>query len=70
MKIHLDKVPMRQSDMKPWEILLSESQERMLAVVKKGREQEVEAIFDKWDIYCVPIGEVQGRRSARVLLAR
>ena len=59
MKIHLDKVPMRQSDMKPWEILLSESQERMLAVVKKGREQEVEAIFDKWDIHCVPIGEVQ-----------
>lgn len=58
MQIHLDRVPLRQADMQPWEILLSESQERMLAVVKKGREAEVEAIFAKWDIHCVPIGEV------------
>ncbi len=58
MRIELDKVPLRQSDMQPWEILLSESQERMLAVVKKGREAEVEAIFEKWDIHCVQIGEV------------
>lgn len=58
MQIHLDRVPLRQADMQPWEILLSESQERMLAVVKKGREAEVEAIFEKWDIHCVPIGEV------------
>jgi phosphoribosylformylglycinamidine synthase II len=58
MNIHLDRVPLRQADMQPWEILLSESQERMLAVVKKGREAEVEAIFDKWDIHCEPIGEV------------
>ncbi|MES2703386.1 MAG: phosphoribosylformylglycinamidine synthase subunit PurL [Bacteroidota bacterium] len=58
MIIHLDKVPTRQSNMKPWEMLLSESQERMLIVVKKGREAEVQQIFDKWDIHCVEIGEV------------
>tara|TARA_R110001592_G_scaffold268269_3_gene534500 strand:+ start:16271 stop:18508 length:2238 start_codon:yes stop_codon:yes gene_type:complete len=58
MIIHLDKVPTRQDDMKPWEILLSESQERMLAVIDKGREAEVLAIFDKWDLPCAQIGEV------------
>jgi phosphoribosylformylglycinamidine synthase len=58
MVIHLDKVPTRQANMKPWEMLLSESQERMLIVVKKGREAEVQKIFDKWDIHCVQIGEV------------
>src|SRR6201991_1382986 len=58
MIIHLDKVPTRQQNMKPWEMLLSESQERMLIVVKKGRESEVQKIFDKWDIHCVEIGEV------------
>ena len=58
MRIDLDKVPKRQADMQPYEILLSESQERMLAVVKKGREAEVQAIFAKWDISCVQIGEV------------
>ena len=58
MRIDLDKVPKRQVDMQPYEILLSESQERMLAVVKKGCEAEVQAIFAKWDISCVQIGEV------------
>jgi phosphoribosylformylglycinamidine synthase subunit PurL len=58
MEIHLDKVPTRQANMKPWEMLLSESQERMLIVVIKGREAEVQKIFDKWDIHCVQIGEV------------
>jgi phosphoribosylformylglycinamidine synthase len=58
MIIHLEKVPTRQQNMKPWEMLLSESQERMLIVVKKGREDEVQRIFDKWDIHCVQIGEV------------
>lgn len=58
MIIHLDKVPTRQHNMKPWEMLLSESQERMLVVVEKGRESEVQRIFDKWDIHCVNIGEV------------
>ncbi len=58
MRIDLDKVPMRQENMKPFEILLSESQERMLIVVEKGREMEVEAVFDKWDLNCAIIGEV------------
>jgi len=58
MRIDLDKVPMRQEHMKPFEILLSESQERMLIVVHKGREKEVEAVFDKWDLNCAIIGEV------------
>jgi phosphoribosylformylglycinamidine synthase II len=58
MKIHLDKVPTRQANMQPFEILLSESQERMLIVVKKGREKEVEAVFEKWDLNCAIIGEV------------
>ncbi len=58
MIIHLDKVPTRQANMKAWEMLLSESQERMLIVIKKGQEAEVQRIFDKWDIHCVQIGEV------------
>jgi len=76
MKINLDKVPTRQSDMEPFEMLLSESQERMLVVVKKGREQEILDIFDKWDLECSEIGEVtddgwldfsfQGERVAHI----
>src|SRR5438045_9644483 len=50
MRIDLDKVPTRQKNMKAWELLLSESQERMLLVAKKGREKEVLKIFDKWEI--------------------
>ncbi len=58
MIIYLDKVPMRQKGMVPFEILLSESQERMLMVIKKGREAEVENILRKWDISYAEIGEV------------
>lgn len=58
MKINLDKVPLRQHNIEPFEILLSESQERMLVVVEKGKEKIVEKVFDKWDINCVIIGEV------------
>ena len=58
MRIDLDKVPIRQSNMKDWEILLSESQERMLVVVEKGKESVVKKIFDKWDLNCELIGEV------------
>ena len=57
MDIWLDKVPLRQN-MEPWEILLSESQERMLIVVEKGKEQKVLDIFDKWDLECEEIGVV------------
>lgn len=58
MRIDLDKVPMRQQIMKAWELLLSESQERMLLVVAKGREDEVQVVFDKWDLESAVIGEV------------
>ncbi len=58
MEIWLDKVPARQQGMHPFEFLLSESQERMLVVVKKGREKEILDIFDKWDLNCVEIGVV------------
>jgi len=58
MEIWLDRVPTRQANMQPFEILLSESQERMLIVVKKGREKEVQKIFDKWDLNCAVIGKV------------
>ncbi len=58
MRIDLDKVPMRQTNMKAWELLLSESQERMLLVVEKGREADVKAVFDKWDLENAVIGHV------------
>lgn len=58
MRIDLDKVPTRQQNMKAWELLLSESQERMLLVVEKGREDEVKRIFDKWDLESAVVGEV------------
>jgi phosphoribosylformylglycinamidine synthase subunit PurL len=58
MHIDLDKVPTRQKDMKAWEILLSESQERMLMVVEKGKEASVLKIFEKWDLPCSEIGYV------------
>ena len=58
MKIWLDKVPTRQRNMQPFEILLSESQERMLIVVQKGKEDLVEKVFEKWDLHCAIIGEV------------
>ena len=58
MIIDLSKVPTRQANMQPFEILLSESQERMLIVVEKGREHEAKRIFDKWDLNCEQIGTV------------
>lgn len=58
MHIDLDKVPTRQKNMKAWELLLSESQERMLIVVEKGKEQSVLDVFEKWDLPCSEIGVV------------
>jgi phosphoribosylformylglycinamidine synthase subunit PurL len=58
MRIDLDKVPTRQQNMKAWELLLSESQERMLLVVEKGKEAQVKKVFDKWDLESAVIGEV------------
>jgi len=58
MKINLDKVPLRENGMTAYEIMLSESQERMLCVVKKGFEDKVKEVLDKWDLNCEIIGEV------------
>src|SRR6185437_7068943 len=65
MNIHLEKVPTRQKGMKAWELLLSESQERMLLTVQKGREKEVIDIFEKWDLPCGQIGEVTSGEMLR-----
>jgi phosphoribosylformylglycinamidine synthase subunit PurL len=56
--IDVSLVPQREAGMTPYDIMLSESQERMLLVVKKGRERDVERIFEKWDLHAVRIGEV------------
>ena len=58
MRIDLEKVPTRQKNMKAWELLLSESQERMLVVVERGKEAAVLKVFEKWDLSCSEIGEV------------
>ncbi|HEX2866643.1 MAG TPA: phosphoribosylformylglycinamidine synthase subunit PurL [Ignavibacteriales bacterium] len=76
MKVDLSRVPLREKGMTAYEIMLSESQERMLVVVKKGKEDRVKEIFDKWDLHCEIIGEVtnsgtleidyEGKRKADV----
>ena len=66
VEIDLDLVPQREPDMTPYEILLSESQERMLIIAKAGREAEVQAIFDKWDLPCARIGVVKDDGMMRV----
>src|SRR5512134_2339287 len=66
VEIDVSKVPQRESGMTPYEIMLSESQERMLLVVKKGREAEVERIFEKWDLHAAHIGEVMSDGILRV----
>ncbi|TAK12872.1 MAG: phosphoribosylformylglycinamidine synthase subunit PurL, partial [Acidobacteria bacterium] len=66
VEIDVAKVPQRESGMTPYEIMLSESQERMLLIVKRGREKEVEEIFEKWDLHAVHIGEVTADDKLRV----
>ena len=58
MDVDVMHVPQRETGMIPYEIMLSESQERMLLVVERGREHEVEAVFEKWDLHAVKVGEV------------
>jgi phosphoribosylformylglycinamidine synthase subunit PurL len=65
MEIWLDKVPTRQANMQPFEILLSESQERMLVVMEKGSEDLIHQICDKWDMSCAQIGEVTDSKRLR-----
>jgi phosphoribosylformylglycinamidine synthase len=66
VEIDVSLVPQRETGMTPYEIMLSESQERMLLVVKRGREAEVERIFGRWDLHAVHIGEVTTDRMMRV----
>jgi len=66
IEIDVSLVPQRETGMTPYEIMLSESQERMLLVVKRGREAEVERIFEKWDLHAVRIGEVTTDGMLRV----
>jgi len=66
IEIDVARVPQRESGMTPYEIMLSESQERMLLVVKRGRESDVERIFEKWDLHAVRIGEVTADGRLRV----
>jgi len=60
MIMNLDKVPAREEGMMPYEFMLSESQERMLICARKGTEQAIIDIFEKWDLDCAVIGEVTG----------
>ena len=66
IEIDLDKVPRREENMEPWEVMMSESQERMLVCVKKGKEKEIEEIFSKWDLNGVVIGYVIDEKLVRV----
>jgi phosphoribosylformylglycinamidine synthase len=59
IEIELDRVPQRETGMNSYEIMLSESQERMLVIVQKGREKEIEDIFEKWDLHASHVGEVK-----------
>jgi phosphoribosylformylglycinamidine synthase subunit PurL len=66
VEIDVSLVPQRESGMTPYEIMLSESQERMLLIVKRGREADVERVFAKWDLHAVKIGEVMPDDRLRV----
>lgn len=67
MEIDLDKVPLREEGMTPYEIMLSESQERMLVVVKKGKEEDVQKIFKKWGLNAATIGKITDDGMIRVI---
>jgi phosphoribosylformylglycinamidine synthase II len=66
IRMNLDSVPVRESGMTPYEIMLSESQERMLIVAKRGRENEVIRVFQKWDLSAAVIGEVTDDGNVRL----
>ena len=66
IEAELENVPRRESNMEPWEVMMSESQERMLVCVKKGKEKEIEKIFSKWDLNAVVIGKVTDDGIVRI----
>jgi len=67
VRLMLDRVPVRESGMTPYEIMLSDSQERMLIVAKRGREDEVVRVFEKWDLNAAVVGEVTDDGFVRLL---
>lgn len=66
LDLYLDKIPLRESDMEPWEIMLSESQERMLLVAQSGKEDKVKEIFSKWNLEAVEVGRLKSDGRLRV----
>ena len=68
IEINLDLVPVREENMTPYEIMLSESQERMLVIGKKGKEKRIKEILDKWDLNCVEIGKVTSGKNIVVTM--
>ncbi len=63
--VHLDRVPLREEDLEPWEIMISESQERMVAVVRPEQLAAVEEVCGRWELHCTPIGEVTDTGALR-----
>ncbi len=66
--VHLDRVPLREEGMEPWEIMISESQERMVAVVRPQMLDAVREVCARWELACTPIGEVTGHGELRALV--
>ena len=66
IRLYLDRVPLREEGMTPYEIMLSESQERMLLVVEKGYEEEIIKVFKKWDLNAVIVGEITGGEEIEI----
>jgi phosphoribosylformylglycinamidine synthase len=66
LELDVDAVPRRETGMTPYEVMLSESQERMLLVAEKGREDEVLRVFEKWDLHAEPIGKVVAEKRLRI----
>ena len=66
--VHLDRVPLREPDLEPWEIMISESQERMVAVVRPERIADVEAVCARWELPCTVIGEVADHGELRAFV--
>jgi phosphoribosylformylglycinamidine synthase subunit PurL len=67
--VHLDRVPLREQGMEPWEVMISESQERMVAVVRPQMLDAVRAVCARWELHCTPIGEVTDHRELRAYWA-
>ena len=65
--VHLDRVPLREEGMEPWEIMVSESQERMVAIVRRPMLEAVEAVLDRWELHHAVVGEVTSSGELRAL---